>query len=142
MGTSIQVVFDCLDPDRIARFWAEVLGYRLQPPPEGHASWEEFLRSIGVPEAEWNDASAIIDPDGGGPRIYFQRVETPKSGKNRVHLDVNAGGRGPEEERRRLVDAAVERLVGLGAAKLRLVERPHERWVVMEDPEGNEFCVQ
>ena len=79
-----------------------------------------------------------------GPRIFFQRVPEPKQHKNRVHLDVNAGGpRGtPAEERRAGVDAAVERAVAIGATKLRLVEERGERHYVMQDMEGNEFCLQ
>lgn len=144
MATGIQVVFDCADPDRLARFWASVLGYRLQDPPEGYGSWEEFLEDQGVPESEWNSASAVVDPDGAGPRIFFQRVPEPKTVKNRVHLDVNAGGGlgVPVDERRRRVDAEVERLRGEGATLLRPVEERGEYHVVMQDPEGNELCVQ
>jgi catechol 2,3-dioxygenase-like lactoylglutathione lyase family enzyme len=145
MATSIQVVLDCADPDRLARFWAEALGYKLQDPPQGFATWEAFLREQGVPESEWNSASAVVDPDGAGPRIYFQKVPESKVVKNRVHLDlsVSAGSRVPLEERQRAVDAEVQRLTGLGATVFRpgSVERG-EYWVVMQDPEGNEFCVQ
>jgi catechol 2,3-dioxygenase-like lactoylglutathione lyase family enzyme len=145
MATSIQVVFDCADPARLARFWSEALGYRLQDPPQGFESWEAWLADQGVPEADWNAASAVVDPDGVGPRIYFQRVPEPKSVKNRVHLDLNVGGGHAAglDENRRLVDAEVDRLTGLGASVFRpgSVERG-EYWVVMQDPEGNEFCVQ
>lgn len=145
MATSIQVVLDCADPDRLARFWAEALGYKLQDPPQGFATWDDFLREQGVPESEWNSASAVVDPDGAGPRIYFQKVPESKVVKNRVHLDlsVSAGSRVPLEERQRAVDAEVRRLTGLGATVFRpgSVERG-EYWVVMQDPEGNEFCVQ
>jgi hypothetical protein len=144
MATEIQVVIDCADPGALSRFWATALGYILQPPPEGHASWEEFLERSGVPKSEWNSASAVVDPDGAGPRLYFQRVPEPKTVKNRVHLDLNVGGgRGtPEEERRPRVDAEVQRLTGAGATVVRDAEERGERWVVMRDPEGNEFCVQ
>jgi hypothetical protein len=144
VATSIQVVFDCADPDRLARFWAGALGYRPQDPPQGYGSWEEFLSAIGVPEEDRNSASAIVDPDGAGPRIYFQRVPEPKTVKNRVHLDLNVGGPrdAPPEERRRRVDGEVERLVAVGATRLWAVEERGEYWVVMQDPEGNEFCVQ
>jgi catechol 2,3-dioxygenase-like lactoylglutathione lyase family enzyme len=144
MATSIQMTFDCADPDRLARFWAAALGYKIQDPPPGYASWEDFLTAIGVPREQWNDRSAIVDPAGRGPRCFFQRVPEPKAVKNRLHLDVNAGGElgAPADERRQRVDAAVERLVGLGATTVRTVEEQMERWVVMQDPEGNEFCVQ
>jgi hypothetical protein len=145
MAVSTQVVMDCVNPDRLARFWAEALGYKLQDPPEGFASWEDFLREQGVPETEWNSASAIVDPDGKLPRIYFQRVPESKIVKNRVHLDLNvSGGREvPLEDKMKKVDEEVERLKGLGATVFRPggVERD-EYWVVLQDPEGNEFCVQ
>jgi hypothetical protein len=99
---------------------------------------------MGVPEERWTAASAIVDPEGRGPRMYFQRVPEPKTVKNRVHLDVNVGGPAgtPMKERRPRVDAAVERLVGEGATKLRPLEEYGEYCVVMQDPEGNEFCLQ
>jgi catechol 2,3-dioxygenase-like lactoylglutathione lyase family enzyme len=144
MATPIQVVFDCADPARMSAFWAEALGYQLQDPPAGFGSWEEFLTVQGVPQEEWNSASAVVDPEGIGPRIFFQRVPEAKMVKNRVHLDVNAGGghgTSPEERQRR-VEAAVERLVAVGATRVEAQERWGDRWVVMQDPEGNEFCVQ
>jgi catechol 2,3-dioxygenase-like lactoylglutathione lyase family enzyme len=145
MAVAIQITFDCADPDRLAHFWADVLGYQLDTPPAGYDSWEAWLTERGVPESEWNRASAVSDPDGHGPRIYFQRVPEPKERKNRVHLDVNAagppGGR-PDDERRAALDAAVERAVGLGATKVRFVEEMGERHYVMQDIEGNEFCLQ
>jgi catechol 2,3-dioxygenase-like lactoylglutathione lyase family enzyme len=146
MATSVQVTFDCADPDAVARFWAAALGYELQPPPPGHESWESFLESIGVPPAEWNSASAVVDPAGVGPRLYFQRVPEPKSVKNRVHLDLSVGGgrATPPDERQRRVDDEVRRLTALGAREVvrRSDERFGESHVVMADPEGNEFCLQ
>ena len=144
MAIPVQVTFDCADPDRLAHFWADLLGYRLDPPPPGYESWEAWLREQGIPEADWNMASAVSDPDGQGPRIFLQRVPEAKVVKNRVHLDVNVGGpRGtPADERRVAVDAAVDRAIQLGATKLRLVEERGERHYVMQDPEGNEFCLQ
>jgi len=144
MATKFQVVFDCADPDRLARFWAAALGYKLQDPPEGRPTWEAFLRAAGIPEEEWNSASAVVDPDGAGSRIYFQRVPEGKVAKNRVHLDLNVGGGPgtPLEQRKTRVDAEVRRLSGEGATVLRPVEQRGEYWVVMRDPEGNEFCVQ
>jgi hypothetical protein len=145
MATRIQLVFDAGDPDRLARFWAEALGYRLQPPPDGHDSWEAFLRAEGVPEETWNDVSAIVDPDGVGPRVYFQRVPEGKTAKNRMHIDLSAsGGPGvPLDERKARIGAEVARLKALGATDERgAMERSGEYWVRMNDPEGNEFCVQ
>jgi catechol 2,3-dioxygenase-like lactoylglutathione lyase family enzyme len=144
MAVSIQVTFDCADPDKLARFWAEVLGYHLQDPPEGFDTWEAFLTAQGVPEDQWNTMSAVVDPDGKGPRLLFQCVPEGKTVKNRVHLDVNIGGgmSTPPNERRMRVDAAVERLVTHGATRLQAFEQHGEYWVVMQDPEGNEFCLQ
>ena len=144
MATPIQVTFDCADPDRLATFWATALGYKKQDPPAGYATWPEFLATQGVPEDRWNAASAIVDPEGIGPRIYFQHVPEPKTVKNRVHLDVNVGGGRdtPDDERRGRVNAAVERLLGAGATRLRACAEHGEYWVVMQDPEGNEFCLQ
>ena len=67
MATAVQVTFDSADPDRLASFWATTLNYKKQDPPEGFASWEQFLSAQGIPESEWNSASAIVDPDGVGP---------------------------------------------------------------------------
>jgi len=143
LATPLQVVIDCADPARLAAFWAAAIHYKLQDPPAGHASWEAFLRAQGVPEEQWNSASSVVDPDGGGPRLFFQRVPEPKTVKNRLHLDLNQGGpETPRDERRRRVDAEVERLGGLGASELYRMEKLGDYWVTMADPEGNEFCVQ
>jgi hypothetical protein len=146
METGFQVVIDCSDPARMMEFWATALGYREQEPPEGYATWEDFLRAMNVPEERWNEAGAVVDPDGKRPRIYFQRVPEPKTVKNRVHLDLNVGGGGSTapEERRRRIDAEVDRLVAAGASVFRAgqVNEMGEYWVIMQDVEGNEFCLQ
>ena len=134
-------MLDCADPAALARFWADTLGYVVQPPPQGYESWEQFLRAMGVPEERWNDRSAIVDPQQQRPRIFFQRVPEPKTTKNRVHLDVQVGADVPEDQRRERVDAEVERLTGLGAGYVRGHHEMGEYWVVMQDPQGNEFCV-
>ena len=142
---TIQIVFDCADPARLAAFWREALGYRVPPPPGGHADWDAWARAEGIPEEHWNDAFAIEDPAGTRPRVFFQRVPEGKVAKNRVHLDVGvSGGHGvPLDERRRRVDAEVDRLRALGASDARgALEQRGEYWVRMNDPEGNEFCVQ
>ena len=98
-----------------------------------------------MPEERRNDANAIVDPDGIRPRIFFQKVPEPKVAKNRLHIDINAsGGHGlPSEERKLKVDAEVARLKALGATDERgAIEQRGEYWVRMNDPEGNEFCVQ
>jgi hypothetical protein len=143
MATGIQVVIDCADPARLAEFWARALRYTLQDPPEGFASWQDFLRAQQVPESEWNSASAVVDPDGLGPRIFFQRVPEAKTAKNRVHLDLDASGglATPIEERRERVRAEVARLAPFGAVQQGEFEEYGGFFVVMRDPEGNEFCV-
>ena len=115
MATGIQVVFDCADPDSLARFWAEAIGYKLQDPPTGYGSWEHWAREQGIPQERWNDASAV-DPDNRGPRLYFQRVPEAKTTKNRVHLDLNASGAHgtPLAERRRRIDVEVGAAAGGG----------------------------
>jgi hypothetical protein len=143
VATGIQVVIDCADPGRLAPFWAAALHYKLQDPPEGFASWQDWLKASGIPESDWNSASAVVDPSGVGPRIYFQQVPEGKVVKNRVHMDLNVTTRTDSVDvRRGQVDAEVERLVGLGARKLRAVAERGEYWVNMLDPEGNEFDVQ
>jgi hypothetical protein len=145
MATGIQVVIDCADPARQARFWAEALHYEIPAPPSDFASWDDWARAQGIPEERWNDASAVEDPEGKRPRVFLQRVPEGKVAKNRMHLDLNVGGghQVPLEERRRRVDAEVDRLKALGATDERgSIEQRGEYWVRMNDPEGNEFCVQ
>jgi hypothetical protein len=145
MVTNIQVVFDCADPLKLARFWLEALHYFMPGPPGDFAIWEDWARAEGIPEERWNDAAGIEDPEGIAPRLYFQKVPEGKVAKNRVHLDLNVGGgRGvPMEERKARIRAEVERLKTLGADDHRgALEQDDEFWVRMNDPEGNEFCVQ
>ncbi len=145
MATNVQVTFDCADPARQAEFWAQALHYRIPDPPDGFTTWEGWALAQGIPQENWNDWAAIEDPDGVGPRVYFQRVPEGKVAKNRMHLDLNvAGGRDvPLEERKVRVLAEVERLKALGADDHRgAIEHDGEFWVRMNDPEGNEFCVQ
>ena len=143
MPHKFQLTFDCGEPVQLAEFWAAALGYQLEPPPDGYASWEEFAISQDIPQDRIGAISAVADPSGIGPRLLFLRVPEPKTSKNRVHLDVNASNHGDQlDVRRRLVDAEVVRLVELGASRLSPVEDMGSYWVVMTDPEGNEFCVQ
>ena len=144
MAHGVQVVFDCKDPDRLADFYAGALHYKVQDPPEGFETWEDALKTWKVPQDEWHLASAITDPEKKGPRIFFQKMDTPKSGKNRVHIDINAsGGRNvPAGERKAQVRAEVDRLVKLGAKFQKEWSEDGDFWIVMLDPEGNEFCVQ
>lgn len=142
MAIGFQVTIDCADPAAMAAFWDEMLGYVEPPPPEGHRSWQSWLESSGIPQEDWNSANARIDPERTGPRLYFQRVPEPKTVKNRVHLDVNVGAGVSVEERPAKVNAEVERAIALGARKLQSVSERGEYWVVMQDPQGNEFCLQ
>ena len=136
----LQVAIDCADPGALAAFWAQALpGYAIQDPPPGFDSWEAFLEAQSVPREQWNSRSAIV---GNGPRLFFQQVPEPKAGKNRVHLDLHAGGGPgvPPEEQRARVRAEVERLQALGATLVEEREGLGVVWAVMTDPEGNEFC--
>ncbi|MEU6558859.1 VOC family protein [Nocardia nova] len=114
----VQITFDCADPARVARFWCEVLGYEQQ-------------------------GSGCVDPSGTGPRLYFQRVPEDKVVKNRVHLDVRVGTGLVGDERVAALEAECERLVALGAVRLHLLRADgvNESCLVMQDVEGNEFCL-
>ncbi len=131
------MAIDCADPARLARFWADVLGYQPQDPPLEYSSWSEFSAAVGAPGEEWN---AVVDPDGVGPRVLFHRVPEPKLVKNRVHLDVRVSGVGTTSghSRRHLVDAEVSRLLAAGATHLRTVEDEIDYFAVMQDPEAND----
>lgn len=141
MAIGVQVTIDCADPARLARFWAAALGYELEPPPPGYDTWDAFLRELDIPEDQWNDYNAVRDPDRRGPRLFFQRVPEPRTVKNRVHLDVNTAAALPREQRPAHLAAEVTRLVGLGATEVRTVDEPMGYHIVMQDPEGNEFCL-
>ncbi|GAA1851259.1 VOC family protein [Actinomadura bangladeshensis] len=144
MARDIQITFDCADPAGLAAFWAEALGYRLQDPPGNFASWDEALAAMGVPPERRNDASALTDPDGAGPRLFFQRVPEGKQAKNRVHLDVRAAPGLDGDARMEALEAEAERLVSHGATRLRRHEPAPPLGaghIVMADPEGNEFCL-
>ena len=153
MAVSYQLVVDCTSPELLARFWAEALHYVVSPPPAGFSTWDDHLRSIGVPEEELGHGTdRIEDPQGGGPRIWFQVVPEKKSVKNRLHLDVHASGAfgthdgtsdtTPDVTRAR-VEAEAARLVALGATRLRaLTDEGLDHYAVaMADPEGNEFDI-
>ena len=142
MARSIQVVFDSNDPATLADFWAIALGYIIQPPPEGFDSWDDWATAMEIPEENWNDARALVDPDGLGPRMFFQKVPEGKTAKNRVHLDVSVAGEGTPDERRTAIQNEAQRLEGAGASIVGPVEQRSEFWIVMLDPGGNEFCIQ
>jgi predicted enzyme related to lactoylglutathione lyase len=112
----LNITLDCTDAGRVARFWAEVTGWPLHQEDQqpGH---EEY--SAGPPAED-------------GIRMYFVTVPEPKVAKNRIHLDVIPPGDQQQE---------IERLTGLGAS-VSGAQPPDAGWVVMADPEGNEFCVE
>src|SRR3954467_6027586 len=118
-----QVTFDCAEPERVARFWCEVLGYEFSYSDEGSA--------------------ACADPDGVGSRLFFQRVPEGKVVKNRVHLDVRVGTGLVGGERVAALEAEEARLLPLGATRVQLLpaDGVDESCLVMQDVEGNEFCL-
>ncbi|HEX6345629.1 VOC family protein [Umezawaea sp.] len=126
MATHWTLGCDAADPHRLAAFWAFALGY------------------VDEPGYDAPDGASIVDPDGVGPAIGFLRVPEPKSAKNRVHVDVRVAGEPPWDlaQRERLIRAKVVELVGAGATVVG--EELYDGrlgHVVMNDPEGNEFCV-
>ncbi|GAB2687839.1 VOC family protein [Nocardia thraciensis] len=152
MSRDIQITFDAHDPAALSTFWRHALGYVHPAPPgvdlpEGAdplAAWDEFLARLGVPEDQRNTRSAIEDPDGQRPRLFFQRVPEDKIAKNRVHLDVRAAPGLRGDERMAALEAECDRLVALGAERLHRHEpEPPLGFghIVMADPEGNEFCL-
>ena len=140
MATDFQVVVDCSSPHDLADWWAETLGWTVEPSDEafirrmveqGHAREEDTTTHRGA--LVWREGAAITSPDPGRPRVLFQLVPEARTGKNRLHLDLRVG-----EERQ---EAEVARLTARGATELwRGRQGPHT-WVTMADPEGNEFCV-
>ncbi len=152
MSRHVQVTFDAHDPRALSSFWRDVLGY-VHPAPPGVAlsedadplaAWDEFLAQVGVPEEQRNARSAIEDPDGEGPRFFFQQVPEDKIAKNRVHLDVRAAPGLEGAERMEALETECARLVALGATRVRRHEPGPPMsagHIVMTDPEGNEFCL-
>jgi len=144
MSRDVQFTFDCADPAVMATFWAKALGYQLQAPPEGFESWEQALEAMGVPPERRNDASAAVDPEGVGPRLFFQRVPEGKQVKNRVHLDVRAAPGLTGDARMAALETEAEQLITHGATRLERHEPSPPLsmgHIVMADPEGNEFCL-
>lgn len=145
--TEWQITIDCADPGRLVPFWADALGYRPRPAPDGFDTWNDWYLSVGVPEDELDfshdGTDRLEDPDGRRPNIWFQIVPEAKSVKNRIHFDLYVGGGRsvPIEERRRRVDQRVAELGALGASIVRTTDDSDHYAIVMHDPEGNEFCV-
>jgi Glyoxalase-like domain len=124
MASIADVVVDCARPAALARFWAQVLdGYAVAPYDQAEL---DRLRAAGIDDPE-DDPTVLVEAGPGRPRFFFVLVPEPKTVKNRLHLDLRAD------------DPAAEiiRLVGLGAR----VTSEQDRLTVLEDPEGNEFCL-
>jgi len=147
VAVTFQLVIDCANSDRLARFWAAALGYQLAPPPAGFATWNDYYRELGIPEEELADgADRISDPHGHGPSVWFHVVPETKIVKNRLHLDIHAsGGRAdPIATRKQRVDAEARRLLDLGATTVGALMEDGvlDHYAVgMKDPEGNEFDI-
>jgi hypothetical protein len=140
-----QLTIDANDPGGLARFWGQALGYQPAP-PAGSETWHTHYRNALGDEARFDDR--LFDPEGLRPPIWFQKVPETKAGKNRLHVDLYPTGRDdalPQERRIEIVEAKVAELVELGASIERRTgegEPDHPAYfVVMHDPEGNEFCV-
>ena len=152
MSRAVQITFDCHDPIGQATFWAEVLGYvipgppgvRLEPGEDPFAAWQAFVEGLGIDMRPEDFRAAIEDPQGRGPRVFFQIVPEAKTVKNRVHLDVRAAPGLQGDERMSALEDECRRLLNLGAQRLERVDPdpPMETgFIVMADPEGNEFCL-
>ena len=152
MSRTVQITVDCHDPEKLARFWAEVLGYIIPGPPgvqlgdgeDPFAAWKEFIADLGIELGPEDMRAAIEDPEQVGPRVFFQTVPEPKTVKNRLHLDVRAAPNLDGDERMDVLETECSRLTELGGTRLRRTDPdpPMERgFIVMADPEGNEFCL-
>ncbi|RKS09088.1 hypothetical protein DFP74_4817 [Nocardiopsis sp. Huas11] len=117
-----ELAIDCADPEALARFWCAVLDYEVQESEDGFVA----IGSPAVPEGKNR-------PGPVPPSLTFARVPEGKTVKNRLHIDVNPTDREQDEEVRRLLD--------LGARRVDVGQASEESWVVLADPEGNEFCV-
>ena len=141
-----QLTIDANDPAALARFWGQALGYQPVPPTEPATTWHAHYRSRLAERAAFDDR--IFDPAGLRPPIWFQQVPEAKAGKNRLHLDLYPTGRDNAlamDKRIAVVEAKVDEMVGLGASVERRTREddPDDPvyFVVMHDPEGNEFCI-
>ena len=144
MAYDFQVTVDCADPHVLADWWADALGWVVEPSDEdfirrmiaeGHARQDETTTHDGI--LVWKEGAAILHPGGpaeqSGKRVLFQLVPEPKTVKNRLHIDVRVGAD--------KLEAEVERLTATGAHFLHRGRQGPHTWVTMTDPEGNEFCV-
>ena len=136
------VTVDVNDPNLMAEFWAFALGYVLQPPPEGFETWEAFADALNLSTEERERYGAVVDPHGVGPRILFQKVPEGKAVKNRWHLDIDVVDPSlPADQQDRDREAKIAALVERGATEIERFDEPVGRWVLMTDPEDNEFCI-
>lgn len=151
MAATIQLTFDALSPKVLGFFWLEVLGYAVDPPPGGelgdpHETWDAWVKLLtdsGRPELV-DSAFVLVDPEGKGPRIFIQRVAETKTAKNRLHIDVRSAVGLEGDQRMARLEEEASRLVGLGATRLHRFEPnppTSDGFIVMADPEGNEFCL-
>lgn len=142
MAYTFQVVIDSAEPHALADWWADALGWEVEPSDEefirgqiaaGNATEEDTTTHRGT--LVWKAGSAIRHPEGqdAAPRVLFQLVPEPKTVKNRVHLDVRIGGDDPR--------AVVERLIAKGAKHLHEGSQGPFRWTTLADPQGNELCI-
>lgn len=144
MSIQVQVTFDANAPEKLGRFWCAAIDYVPQAPPDDYATWSAYEEAQGTPLSEQVEWFAAVDPAGRGPRLYFQKVPEGKTAKNRVHLDINAGKHGPEDAVVATCRARARSLTELGASVFTELgdETTEEFCIVMNDPEGNEFCIQ
>jgi predicted enzyme related to lactoylglutathione lyase len=112
MSGTIGLVLDCSDPTALAGFWSQALAYEIT------GSGGQYV--------------VLVDPAGAGPKLLLQGVAEPRSGKNRMHMDVHVQD----------IEREASRLEALGATRLAEPQQEFSStWIVMADPEGNEFCV-
>ncbi len=141
-----QLTIDANDPPRLARFWGQALGYKPAPPLEPATTWNAHYQARLSSEPAFRDR--LFDPMGVGPALWFQQVPETKADKNRIHLDLYPTGRDdtlPLGRRIKIVEAKVAELAALDASVIRRTrgDDPDDPfyYVVMNDPEGNEFYV-
>lgn len=139
----LHIVFDCADPDRVARFWMAALGGYDFPVgvPEGFASWDEWADANDIPLDQRNTGRTLVDKDRDRPDIFFLQVPEAKQVKNRVHLDIKVAKGLSGAERRTAIESEADRLIGLGAGVAERFDEPDGFHILMRDPEGNEFCL-
>lgn len=141
MATLGNITFYADDPRSLAHFWSAVFGYPLL---EWDDPLKEELLGSGLTETDLNARALAEDPEGVGPRLFFHHADSLKTDRNRLHLDVStvAEGRPTREQ----LEAEKDRLVALGATVVRLVDQEWGPWpelyYQLQDPEGNEFCLQ